>query len=432
MKVLSCALLLAIAIMKSSVADKQNCVLDVVFAIDNSGSIGNWGPPGVDNENWQKMKKFINDLVSQLNIGPDATHVGMLDFGTFPHQKFGMNKHMSEADISTAVNAFKYRGESTNTTGALRYAGIQLTDPQYGARGPEVPKVVVLITDGNPTVDKDTWEAAAAKVRGLTVRIVGVGITNQVSESTMLKIVTSPEDYFYTPGFQYLDDIKDRIVSARFCEPVTQPPVPPTTTTPAPVLQCKVDLVFCVDNSDSIDGKQQGGKNWQFIQEFLQNIVSGISVGPDDTHVGLVDFGYKGAIVFDLNKYSDASGVKLGISELLYRGERTNTAGGLAESRKVLTDAQYGARGNVPKVLVVVTDGNPNVDTAKLDGEIQAIKDAKIRTITVAVKDAKAPVDEALMKKMASSDKDALRVENFASLDAIIKTVINEETCKYV
>jgi len=55
------------------------CLLDIALVIDSSGSIRQHNLPGVDN--WQFIINFLVDLVSSINIGERATHVGAISFG---------------------------------------------------------------------------------------------------------------------------------------------------------------------------------------------------------------------------------------------------------------------------------------------------------------------------------------------------------------
>jgi len=56
------------------------CLLDISFVVDYSGSIQDTNPPGVSN--WQFIIEFMVKLVSSINIGQSATHVGAVSFGT--------------------------------------------------------------------------------------------------------------------------------------------------------------------------------------------------------------------------------------------------------------------------------------------------------------------------------------------------------------
>ena len=47
---------------------------------------------------------------------------------------------------------------------------------------PDVPDVAVLITDGNPTREVDELPEEVRRIKNRGIRIVGVGITDRVSE----------------------------------------------------------------------------------------------------------------------------------------------------------------------------------------------------------------------------------------------------------
>jgi Mg-chelatase subunit ChlD len=416
----------------------ETCRVDVVFCIDNSGSIGNFKREKT-NPNWEKLLEFVQNVVRTLNVGRNNTHVGIVDFGTFAHNKFHLRRYYDEKQMTRAISRFKYRGESTNTTGGLYFARRMLTDRRYGVRGPEVPKIIILITDGQPTAQKETLAAEVANIRSKNIRIVGVGVTKDIKQQTMLSIVTSPEDYVHATNFSNLDQVKNIVIREETCKPITPepppsptagpsttPPPPPTAVTSIPPKRdCVVDMVLCIDNSASI----KGGANWQMILDFAQHLVSEITVGPSATHIALVDFGYRGYLEFDLNKYQSEVEINKAIASLQYLGQRTNTTGGLYWARTVLTDNKYGPRDDsVPKIIVLITDGNPTIATGvKLTQEVQIIKAANIRIVTVSVTE---EVDEDLMRKIATSERDHLHVKDFTNLDSIKDKVINEETCQ--
>jgi len=67
------------------------CQLDICFVVDYSGSIRDTNPPGVDN--WQLVINFMVRVVSDINIGPTTTHVGVVSFGQYL-KHFFVNKHL--------------------------------------------------------------------------------------------------------------------------------------------------------------------------------------------------------------------------------------------------------------------------------------------------------------------------------------------------
>ena len=58
------------------------------------------------------------------------------------------------------------------------------------------------------------------------------------------------------------------------------------------VAACQIDIAIIVDCSGSIrDTNPPGVDNWQYVIDFMVDLVTSINVGEDETHVGAVSFG---------------------------------------------------------------------------------------------------------------------------------------------
>ena len=57
----------------------QNAIgSDIIFVLDNSGSIGT--------SNFDSVKQFVRDVVNGFEVGPDKTRFGVVKFGSdFKH-----------------------------------------------------------------------------------------------------------------------------------------------------------------------------------------------------------------------------------------------------------------------------------------------------------------------------------------------------------
>jgi len=53
--------------------------MDISFVVDHSGSIKENNPPHTTN--WQLILDFMANLVLEINVGEDETHVGAVSFG---------------------------------------------------------------------------------------------------------------------------------------------------------------------------------------------------------------------------------------------------------------------------------------------------------------------------------------------------------------
>lgn len=74
-----------------------------------------------------------------------------------------------------------------------------------------------------------------------------------------------------------------------------------------------VDLVFVVDSSGSICDNDPSAvppppstttcNNWNFIRQFMVQIVDELAIGPDDAHIAVVRFSSSATVIFNLARY---------------------------------------------------------------------------------------------------------------------------------
>jgi len=57
------------------------CIADIVFVIDNSGSIRDNDLPG--GNNWQLIIDFVKSIIEMFTIAPDITRIAVVDFGRY-------------------------------------------------------------------------------------------------------------------------------------------------------------------------------------------------------------------------------------------------------------------------------------------------------------------------------------------------------------
>lgn len=99
---------------------------DYAFIVDTSGSI----LP----EEFQKLKVFVNNVVDYLSIGPDLTHVGLVEYSTRAKMQFGFTSSYDKAEIKELVDAVPHTAGITRIDLALNIASEQLFTPRGGMR----------------------------------------------------------------------------------------------------------------------------------------------------------------------------------------------------------------------------------------------------------------------------------------------------------
>ena len=123
----------------NAVVAPTECPADVIFVLDESGSISS--------ADFNLMKSFLSQLVSRLDIDSGNTRVGLVTFSTGVGTTVNLNAHSSVASLQSAISSLTYSGGGTNTAAALQYVRTTMLTSAAGDRS-NVFNVVVVLTDG--------------------------------------------------------------------------------------------------------------------------------------------------------------------------------------------------------------------------------------------------------------------------------------------
>lgn len=113
----------------------------------------------------------------------------------------------------------------------------------------------------------------------------------------------------------------------------------------------KADIMFLVDSSGSI-----GLDNFIKMKTFMKSLVSKSQIGADRVQVGVVQFSDINKEEFQLNKYISQSEISDAIDRMPHIGQTTMTGSALTFVSQYFSPAK-GARPNVRKFLILITDG---------------------------------------------------------------------------
>ncbi|CAM9417666.1 unnamed protein product [Lampetra planeri] len=113
--------------------------------------------------------------------------------------------------------------------------------------------------------------------------------------------------------------------------------------------QRPLELMFVIDSSESV-----GPHNFQIIKEFVSALTEKLPIGRNATRVGLVLYSREVQLEFGLGRHASAAEVRRAVTAMAYLGEGTYTGTAL---QRAVTEGFAGARHGVPKVALVLTDG---------------------------------------------------------------------------
>uniref|UniRef100_A0A673FJ71 Collagen, type XII, alpha 1a n=1 Tax=Sinocyclocheilus rhinocerous TaxID=307959 RepID=A0A673FJ71_9TELE len=176
-------------------------------------------------------------------------------------------------------------------------------------------------------------------------------------------------------------------------------------------VEVQADIVLLVDGSYSI-----GLANFAKVRAFLEVLVKSFDIGPNKVQISLVQYSRDPHTEFALNKHDDNAAVLNAVRTFPYRGGSTNTGKAMTYVREKIFIPARGARDNVPRVMVLITDGKSS-DSFK--NPANKLRDADVEIFAVGVKDAVRSELEAIAN--APADNHVFEVEDFDSFQRISK-----------
>ena len=181
------------------------CFLDLSFAVDSSGSI-NYKDDGTG---WDKSLQFVANISNSFTIGPDNTQVAFVVFSTTAEVEWGLTRYQDNTSLINAIMNVPYLDDHTNLNDALYLTRTQVFAPGRGSR-PRAFKVTIILTDGEDNIPEVGTHLTIENARALKndgVRLIAVGVSDDVDEDRLLQIVSSPDDLYHVDDFDALSNL---------------------------------------------------------------------------------------------------------------------------------------------------------------------------------------------------------------------------------
>ena len=187
----------------------SNSVLDVIFVIDSSGSIGS--------TRFQLIREFTANITTELIRNSPRSAVGVILFSSTAYIRFTLRTYTSLSSLLSAINLLPYSSGGTDTAEALT---LLLSSAQNGALGlrNDSSKIAIVITDGRSSSSSATLSAAATLHASNIFDVFAVGVDGAYMPE-LEGIASSPEFVFFTSSFSStgLRQLQDSIIP-RLCD----------------------------------------------------------------------------------------------------------------------------------------------------------------------------------------------------------------------
>ena len=188
-------------------------LVDMVFVIDTSGSIGF--------SNFQLIREFVGNITTELISNSPSSSVGVILFDSSAHIHFNLQTYTTLNKLLSAIDQLPYNdGGRTNTDEALT---LLLSTAQNGTLGlrDNANKVAIVITDGRSTNQLATLTAATALHASDIFEVYAVGVAR--ADLTELEAIASSSEFvLFTSSFdsnnlqQLVGKISLQLCSSKF------------------------------------------------------------------------------------------------------------------------------------------------------------------------------------------------------------------------
>ncbi|GAB1601230.1 collagen alpha-4(VI) chain-like [Argonauta hians] len=196
------------ASVKQSVCKKVCGVVpsDIIFVADESTSI--WDP------DYKKQIDFIVNFVKDTVVGRNSTQIGMVSFSTNVVNRFNLRAKPSRAAVISSLQHLKQLHGDTYTAKALEYVRTQGFSTSNGGR-PNVPHIIIVITDGQSTTPHETRKEAAKLAQDNIIAFT-IGVGKRVDLNELKSIAGDDSRVFEVANYDTLHTIEKKLF-AKVC-----------------------------------------------------------------------------------------------------------------------------------------------------------------------------------------------------------------------
>ncbi|XP_036049679.1 collagen alpha-6(VI) chain [Onychomys torridus] len=308
--------------LKSACVDTEEA--DIYLLIDGSGN--------TQPTDFHEMKTFLSEVVGMFNIAPHKVRVGAVQYADTWDLEFEISKYTSKPDLGKAIENIRQLGGNPNTGAALNFT-LKLLQKAKKQRGNKVPCHLVVLTNG---MSQDSVLEPAHRLREENIRVYAIGV-KEANQTQLREIAGEEKRVYYVHEFDALRDIRNQVVQEICAEEACR--------------DMKADIMFLVDSSGSI-----GLENFSKMKLFMKNLVSKSQIGPDRVQIGVVQFSHENKEEFQLNTFKSQNDISDAIDRMTHIGETTLTGSALTFVSQYFSP-EKGARPNVRKFLILITDG---------------------------------------------------------------------------
>ncbi|NXG68813.1 CO6A3 protein, partial [Baryphthengus martii] len=367
---------------------------DILFLIDGSANLLGSFPA---------VRDFIHKVISDLNVGPDATRVAVAQFSDTIQVEFDFAELPSKQDMLLKVKRMRIKtGKQLNIGAALDEAIRRLFVKEAGSRIEEgVPQFLVLLAAGRSTDDVEQ-PSDALKQAGVVTFAIKAKNADLIE---LERIVYAPQFILNVDSLPRISELQPNIVNL-----LKTIQLQPTVERGE-----KKDVVFLIDGSDGVR------RGFPLLKTFVQRVVESLDVGRDKVRVAVAQYSNVIQPEFLLDTHEDKADLISAIQELkIMGGSPLNTGAALDYLIKNVFTVSSGSRiaEGVPQFLILLT-----ADRSQDDVRRPSVVLKTSGTVPFGIGIGNADLTE--LQTISFLPDFAISVPDFTQLDTVQKVVSN-------
>ncbi|XP_066039748.1 von Willebrand factor [Chamaea fasciata] len=374
--------------------------LDIAFIVEGSDNVGE--------ENFNKVKKFIENVVTGMNVGQENIHVTVMQYSETVSLEYSFTEIQSKEKIIEKVRSIPYQGGwATNTGNALDYISKHTFTSVNGGRQ-DVPHLVYMVSS-SPSTD-------VIKQPPRSINVIPIGITPGANIQELRKI-SQPNDPIILNSYNRLIVEAPELVLQSCCSRGTR-----FWTEITELCNKPMDIMFLLDGSSNI-----GASEFEEMKNFVRAFIERVVIGNSSIHVSVLQYARENNLEISWNMPQETDRLVEMVQSIQQREQGPTTLGNAIDFvvQNAMSES-HGGRPSASKVAIVIVSGSSQdaVEAPALSARVN-----RVSLFPIGVGNR---YDEGQLRTLAgpSAANRIMKLQNFEDLSTMI--TLNNEFIKKV
>lgn len=330
---------------------------DVTFIIEGSDAVGD--------ANFNTSIIFLEEVITRLaQEKEEVIRITVIQYSvTVTIEISHWEMRWQRTRIIERLREIRRRGGSKTNTGAALTTAFQQISTAKPPSGPTPPQLVFLVTENPPT------DTITRPTTSTYTQIYPIGVGPKVKEIDLFPL-SSPQRPIMLDDYYNLTNIVHQVINFTRTtviprSPTLPPLIGPTLATLPPSVPCDkpMDVLFLL----------KAGEQFSDTKTFVKTFISNVKIGPNDTHIGLVQYGERNTAEMTWKQEQSTAPLLAQVDRVPSRSPAAPQLGAALRSAvQTAISPATGGRAGVAKIIIMVVSDKSSDDVREAANEALA------------------------------------------------------------